>query len=295
MAVFNDCEFLARYCFAKVTVTSLLKSVLLEEGKNGRGLPVPPIPQLLIALQFYGAGAFICTVAKMVMVVAAAFALSWTPYFLVSMVTQFGTNYLERQNYFFTMLSINLLAFLNSCVNPFIYAAMSSRFRAGFRRILHPACGGCHGHEPWTKASRPTVPACTSSIRHRPRRLVNGTSLLSSASSGSQTDTIQNTAVQMQQRIGRAAKPPMPPPPPLLPCPAAVPGGGGLVVLTRPDGQEIGSMNRRRTLSDTALTTKHQEDSVSVDEETYGLCSRHLYRSASSLRKVLAPVPFWHR
>ncbi|XP_029826569.2 galanin receptor type 2 [Ixodes scapularis] len=94
-------------------------------------------------------------VAKMVMVVAAAFALSWTPYFLVSMVTQFGTNYLERQNYFFTMLSINLLAFLNSCVNPFIYAAMSSRFRAGFRRILHPACGGCHGHEQWTKASRP--------------------------------------------------------------------------------------------------------------------------------------------
>ncbi|CAN7941379.1 unnamed protein product [Ixodes pacificus] len=91
----------------------------------------------------------------MVMVVAAAFALSWTPYFLVSMVTQFGTNYLERQNYFFTMLSINLLAFLNSCVNPFIYAAMSSRFRAGFRRILHPACGGCNGHEPWTKASRP--------------------------------------------------------------------------------------------------------------------------------------------
>ncbi|KAL3240900.1 hypothetical protein MRX96_021692 [Rhipicephalus microplus] len=30
-------------------------------------------------------------VAKMVMVVAAAFALSWTPYFLVSMWTQFGT------------------------------------------------------------------------------------------------------------------------------------------------------------------------------------------------------------
>lgn len=92
----------------------------------------------------------------MVMVVAAAFAFSWTPYFLVSMVTQFGSNYLEKQNYFFTMLSINLLAFLNSCVNPFIYAAMSSRFRAGFRRILHP--GFCRCGSPWIKAPRPVNP-----------------------------------------------------------------------------------------------------------------------------------------
>nr|XP_037273285.1 galanin receptor type 1-like [Rhipicephalus microplus] len=136
-------------------------------------------------------------VAKMVMVVAAAFALSWTPYFLVSMWTQFGTNYLEKQNYFFTMLSINLLAFINSCVNPFIYAAMSRRFRGGFRRILLPvACiGSCNSRSGWPPTARPAVPAYSSSFRLRLHRLPNGTSLLSTASSGSQSDTQTHLAL----------------------------------------------------------------------------------------------------
>ncbi|XP_065309601.1 galanin receptor type 1-like isoform X2 [Dermacentor albipictus] len=143
-------------------------------------------------------------VAKMVMVVAAAFALSWTPYFLVSMWTQFGTNYLEKQNYFFTMLSINLLAFINSCVNPFIYAAMSRRFRGGFRRILFPisCAGSCQS------GTRPVVPACSSSFRLRLHRLVNGTSLLSTASSGSQSDSLPHSVLpgtHPQHRVAAAA------------------------------------------------------------------------------------------
>ncbi|XP_023228103.1 QRFP-like peptide receptor [Centruroides sculpturatus] len=80
-------------------------------------------------------------VAKMVIIVVIAFAISWTPYFLVAIITQYQpVNFLERENFFFTMLCINLFAFLNSCVNPFIYAAMSSRFRSGFRRILMSTC-----------------------------------------------------------------------------------------------------------------------------------------------------------
>lgn len=80
-------------------------------------------------------------VAKMVLMVVLAFAVSWTPYFLVSIVTQYqAVNFMERHNFFFTMLSINLFAFLNSCVNPFIYAAMSTRFRNGFFRFFRFLC-----------------------------------------------------------------------------------------------------------------------------------------------------------
>ncbi|KAM7290344.1 putative nuclease HARBI1 [Ixodes scapularis] len=58
LEVFNDREFLARYRFTKATVASLLESLSLEECASNRGLPVPPMLQLLIALRFYGAGTF---------------------------------------------------------------------------------------------------------------------------------------------------------------------------------------------------------------------------------------------
>jgi len=66
----------------------------------------------------------------MVLVVVLAFVVCWSPYFLVTMVSQLQTeNFLQKGQYFFTMLVINLLAFTNSCVNPFVYFAMSARFR----------------------------------------------------------------------------------------------------------------------------------------------------------------------
>lgn len=73
----------------------------------------------------------------MILVVVLAFTISWTPYFLVTIVTQYQkVNFMHKHNYFFTMLSINLFAFLNSSVNPFIYVLMSTRFRLGFTNIL---------------------------------------------------------------------------------------------------------------------------------------------------------------
>ncbi|KAG0431879.1 hypothetical protein HPB47_021366 [Ixodes persulcatus] len=64
--VFNDREFLARYCFTTATVTSLLKFLSLEECENSRCLLVPPVPQLLITLQFYGVETFSCMVTHSV-------------------------------------------------------------------------------------------------------------------------------------------------------------------------------------------------------------------------------------
>lgn len=72
----------------------------------------------------------------MVLVVVAAFTISWTPYFIVSIVTQYQqVNFMVKHNYFFTMLCINMFGFLNSSINPIIYAVMSTRFRSGFASI----------------------------------------------------------------------------------------------------------------------------------------------------------------
>ncbi|KAG0429422.1 hypothetical protein HPB47_023654 [Ixodes persulcatus] len=58
MELFSDREFLARYRFSKATVASLLEMLPLEASASNRGLPDPPMLQLLIALRFYGAGTF---------------------------------------------------------------------------------------------------------------------------------------------------------------------------------------------------------------------------------------------
>ncbi|XP_022248866.1 cholecystokinin receptor-like [Limulus polyphemus] len=105
-------------------------------------------------------------IAKMVVVVVIAFFLSWTPYFLISIITQYQrVNFFQRENFFFTMLCINLFAFLNSCVNPFIYASMSTRFRKSFKRFFK--CLLCYNYKSYTDDpvllnSRPLTPSSLS-------------------------------------------------------------------------------------------------------------------------------------
>lgn len=55
---FDEHQFLARYRFTKATVRSLLETLPLESSVSNRGLPLPPMLQLLVALRFYGAGTF---------------------------------------------------------------------------------------------------------------------------------------------------------------------------------------------------------------------------------------------
>ena len=75
----------------------------------------------------------------MVIVVATAFFLSWTPFYVINTVGLFHP-FLRHSNFLFTLLNTHLLGFLNSCVNPFIYTIMSDRFRKGFRHILETVC-----------------------------------------------------------------------------------------------------------------------------------------------------------
>ncbi|XP_064621899.1 QRFP-like peptide receptor [Lineus longissimus] len=74
-------------------------------------------------------------VAKMVIWVAGAFFVAWTPFYAMNTVALFHP-FLKQANFFFILLNSHLFGFLNSCVNPFIYTVMSDRFRKSFRQIL---------------------------------------------------------------------------------------------------------------------------------------------------------------
>ncbi|XP_074663204.1 QRFP-like peptide receptor [Tubulanus polymorphus] len=74
-------------------------------------------------------------VAKMVVVVASAFFISWTPFYIVNMVSLF-TQFMIQSNFLFTQLAVHLFGFINSCVNPFIYSLMSDRFRKSFKQFF---------------------------------------------------------------------------------------------------------------------------------------------------------------
>ena len=80
-------------------------------------------------------------VARMIIFVAVAFAMAWTPFYMVSFVSQVQKNsFLQRSNFLFTMLLTHLFGFLNSCVNPLIYTAMSDRFRRNFKQMMARFC-----------------------------------------------------------------------------------------------------------------------------------------------------------
>ncbi|CAG7727895.1 unnamed protein product [Allacma fusca] len=119
-------------------------------------------------------------VAKMVLVIVFAFFSCWSPYFMVTIVTQLQTeNFLQQGQFFFTMLCINLLGFTNSCINPIIYFAMSKRFRKGFKGIL-TSIWQC------TKKARFSPGTSSSSLRrHSQRAVLNGFGNLQRQTSGS--------------------------------------------------------------------------------------------------------------
>jgi len=72
-------------------------------------------------------------IARMVVVVAATFLLLWSPFYLVTFITQVQEySFLREKNYLFTMLLTHLIGFINSAVNPFIYAMLGDKFRTAF-------------------------------------------------------------------------------------------------------------------------------------------------------------------
>lgn len=127
----------------------------------------------------------------MVIIVAAAFFMCWTPFYLVNIISQNQEySFLRRSNFLFTMLSTHLVGFLNSCVNPFIYCFLSEKFRNSFRNIImnticrctmtlsmgKPSC--CHK---LSQAHAQVCTACAISLMHLPSVKINRMSWRTSA------------------------------------------------------------------------------------------------------------------
>ncbi|XP_046397684.1 uncharacterized protein LOC124164404 [Ischnura elegans] len=55
---YSEAEFLQRYRFSKRTVSDVLLPYVRSERLSNRGLPIPDILKLLIALRFYATGSF---------------------------------------------------------------------------------------------------------------------------------------------------------------------------------------------------------------------------------------------
>lgn len=77
-------------------------------------------------------------VTKMVVIVVVIFALCWLPIQIIFIIQNFG-NYAQGVPAIAAQMVSNCLAYMNSCVNPILYAFLSDNFRRSFRKLL--CCG----------------------------------------------------------------------------------------------------------------------------------------------------------
>ena len=74
-------------------------------------------------------------VTRMVVIVVLIFAICWLPIQVIFMLTNFGS-YPESTSFVVVQIASNCLAYMNSCVNPILYAFLSENFRKSFRKVL---------------------------------------------------------------------------------------------------------------------------------------------------------------
>lgn len=55
---FSDGEFVKRFRFTKQTVMGTIVPLVAGDNGDRRGLPVPPVLKVVIALRFYGSNSF---------------------------------------------------------------------------------------------------------------------------------------------------------------------------------------------------------------------------------------------
>ncbi|XP_048764554.1 allatostatin-A receptor-like isoform X2 [Ostrea edulis] len=84
-------------------------------------------------------------VTKMVVIVVLIFALCWLPIQVIFLVQYLNTDFEVTIESSAIHMAANCLAYMNSCVNPILYAFLSENFRRSFRRLI------CCIPEPYSK------------------------------------------------------------------------------------------------------------------------------------------------
>ena len=74
-------------------------------------------------------------VTRMVVMVVVIFALCWLPIHIILMINYFG-KYPDTAAFVCLQIASNCIAYMNSCVNPLLYAFLSDNFRKSFRKLL---------------------------------------------------------------------------------------------------------------------------------------------------------------
>ncbi|XP_059139125.1 allatostatin-A receptor-like [Physella acuta] len=75
-------------------------------------------------------------VTRMVVIVVVIFAICWLPIQMILFTQNFQENVEWSAAYISIQMAANCLAYMNSCVNPILYAFLSENFRRSFRRFL---------------------------------------------------------------------------------------------------------------------------------------------------------------
>lgn len=75
-------------------------------------------------------------VTRMVIVVVVIFAVCWCPIQIVLVLKSFDVYDINNTNNLIIQISSNILAYMNSCINPILYAFLSENFRKAFHKII---------------------------------------------------------------------------------------------------------------------------------------------------------------
>ncbi len=75
-------------------------------------------------------------VTRMVVIVVVIFVICWTPIQIILLCVYVLDSYPETGLALGFQIASNCLAYMNSCVNPFLYAFLSDYFRKSFKKLL---------------------------------------------------------------------------------------------------------------------------------------------------------------